>query len=314
MEDYTNTYDLRKYTNPIVIFNGGSFSPPTIAHCMIAKMVSKFLLSSKRRDIVFYFVPVSDKYNKKSVKSEAICADSNTTRKKMIDICAKYLNFSVNSKHISFRVSPHEMVEDRDVKTFESIDILKTKIRTSSGISYPDDYFAILLGQDNVSDILAGKWSKPFTLLRNTILCIPRAVSDDDLSITPESVMQSFGLLIDTNISKIKEKEQLDENALLGDDEIKRKILKQIIVTRKIPSTFVTLSSTKLRSMLTIYYDIMNNKTELHDVLRKKLIKVSEAMLKHTVKKVLMYILSNNLYRNNCLDTSIIPSVHPQII
>jgi len=181
-----NIYDLSAYINPIVIWTGGSFSPPTYGNIEVARIVANFI--QKRYPsytFLLYFVPVSKIYAKESVKNNSIIGnndgDSDSVRLNMLNMCTTHLNTIEINKNIKYFVSTLEIEAKRSVPTFESIEILKANIRKTKDI--PDSLFFISLGQDNVEGILSGKWANPFTLLNKNIICVPRPSTETNKSL-----------------------------------------------------------------------------------------------------------------------------------
>jgi len=83
----------------IHIYNGGSFSPPTIAHQQICIDTFNFLMNHFKDTpidtIVLHLVPTSDMYNKPSVKPDCIPYDA---RRAMLDIMAQNIRDAVPPK------------------------------------------------------------------------------------------------------------------------------------------------------------------------------------------------------------------------
>ena len=90
----------------IHIYNGGSFSPPTIAHQQICIDTFNFLMNhfkdSPIDTIVLHLVPASDMYNKPSVKSDCI---PYSARRAMLDIMAQNIRDAVPSKSNKYSLS-----------------------------------------------------------------------------------------------------------------------------------------------------------------------------------------------------------------
>lgn len=60
METVDN-YSLEGYDNPVIIWTGGSFSPPTRGHIEVANIVATFMREIYDRPVFMFFVPVSNK-------------------------------------------------------------------------------------------------------------------------------------------------------------------------------------------------------------------------------------------------------------
>lgn len=268
-------YDLSSYDNPIIIWTGGSFSPPTNGHMAIAKICASFMYEKFNRPIAMFFVPVNEGYDKQSVKSKFINYNSNAARIDMLNMCVKKLNLEVDQKNITFRVTTLEMDYNVNGITCISVEILKAKIRCKNGY-ISDESFFISLGQDNVEDILKGKWEDPMNLLTKNIICIPRATKNTD-----------------------DVKKYLDDNP---------SITKFItIVTTHIPPVIMTTSSTNVRNKIDEYRKIINcSYTEFNlgydcyknhwSSKRYKAEKLYEEIERMTSSDIAEYICANKLY------------------
>jgi len=102
----------------IHIYNGGSFSPPTIAHQQICIDTFNFLMShfkdSHFKDspidtIVLHLVPTSDMYNKPSVKPDCIPYGA---RKAMLDIMAQNIREAVLASTTTDKYTLAVVVDD----------------------------------------------------------------------------------------------------------------------------------------------------------------------------------------------------------
>lgn len=261
-----NKYNLDKYENATIILNGGSFSPPTCGHIQLADITANDIFTQTRRPVIVYFVPVTSNYGKTSVKSDYIGGNSDKIRVDMLNMCVRYLNYLNKDKPIRFFVSTHE-IDNTEIKTtYDSLMKLKTLINNGSRNKRLINKFKVLLGIDNVRDVLNGKWEKGYNLIEH-IICIPRegyqALSVDDV-----------------NLGKLQEDKQ--------------SILKKItMMNARIPSSISTASSTHLRSILKIYYQkqILNNYP-------KYMIQQLESL---TLSEIINYILSNNYYKKGLI-------------
>lgn len=132
---------------------GGSFSPPTIAHIVaLQKAVNHVSAKHPSEKVTGIFVPVSQEYKKNSVKIV-----SETDRLEMLRLAVEWLTAQNTNPNISYSVSSHEMNAKRAVPTIESLEML---ISTD-----PDGIFYLAVGEDNLKDIIAGKWSRSANLI-----------------------------------------------------------------------------------------------------------------------------------------------------
>lgn len=85
--------------NTVHIYNGGSFSPVTIAHQQICIDTIEFLMvhfiDTTIDNIILHLVPASDFYEKQSVKSECISFED---RKEMVEIMAENIKENIKFK------------------------------------------------------------------------------------------------------------------------------------------------------------------------------------------------------------------------
>ena len=274
-----NIYNLRDFENPIVIWTGGSFSPPTSGHIEVARIVATYILKLYPSSNVFlYFVPVSKNYSKNSVKNNSIGGDSDGIRLEMLSMATDHLNKTEVSGKIKYSVSNLEIEQARSVPTYESIEMLKSKIRENSRKDIPDSSFFISLGQDNVEGIISGKWAMPFTLLSKNIICVPRPLTDAN-----QTANTSRQLISKINIENMLIKENITPIPTI--DQLISKIL---IVNESIPDAIVNTSSTKLRSKLQEYY-----KTREHGF-------ISE-LKTMTLPEIIDLIIKNNYYNKKLM-------------
>ncbi len=175
------------------IFYGGSFSPPTNAH-IIALKQSAELVHNKHPDlpVIGVFVPVSSNYNKNSVR----LPDSDEHRIQMLKIAAAWLTEHEESPNIKYEVSDHEIKLGTSVPTIDSLNMFKY-------IYGHENIFYLLLGEDNMKQILENKWKLSNELLKNPILLLQRPGYNINTSKYPNII--SFELHgINANISSTK--------------------------------------------------------------------------------------------------------------
>ncbi len=175
------------------IFYGGSFSPPTIAHIMALKQVAE-VVYEKHPEIVItgVFVPVSSNYNKKSVR----LPDSDKHRLQMLNLAVEWLQGHETIPNIKYEVSDHEIKIGTSVPTIDSLNILKDKFGH-------EHIYYLLIGEDNVRQILEKKWKQSNDLLKNPILLLQRPGYDSNFSKYPTIFPVELDG-INTNISSTK--------------------------------------------------------------------------------------------------------------
>jgi nicotinic acid mononucleotide adenylyltransferase len=176
--------------NTCHIYNGGSFSPPTLAHQEVCIETIKFLMeyfvsntinSNVINKIVLHIVPVSDIYPKASVKNECIpyiirramlqimiqnildhiIVHTNTFRKKYV--------IQIDVNNIEYEVSS----VDGFIGTYRYIDKFSNKFNIS-----PSNIF-LLYGLDNVKNLVSGginRWQNSIHLVSKfKFLTYPRS-------------------------------------------------------------------------------------------------------------------------------------------
>jgi nicotinate (nicotinamide) nucleotide adenylyltransferase len=138
----------------IYVMMGGSYSPPTIAHITaLQKAVNHVSTKHPGQAVTGIFVPVSQEYKKNSVKIV-----SEADRLEMLQRAVNWLNENNTNPNVSYKVSAHEMNAKRAVPTIESLEML---ISTD-----PSGIFYLAVGEDNLKDIIAGKWYRSADLIR----------------------------------------------------------------------------------------------------------------------------------------------------
>ena len=193
-----NLSDKQYGDKPYIVWIGGSFSPPTVAHYANAKAAIDAFIGGKlgleNSSLVVYFVPLSKDYNKASVKDDCLKStdinkketDSDEHRKAMLGITADDLNEEYadpdknKNKKIFVKVADLELNwvldgnNDKglsryargaggDVNSDISLEVLLEKIRTESPTKTIEG--GILLGQDNIEQIVTGAWGDPVPFL-----------------------------------------------------------------------------------------------------------------------------------------------------
>lgn len=163
----------------IVVF-GGSFNPPSLAHINIAKAI--FNINENISKVII--VPVSDKYEKND----------------LIPFKYRYDMLKIATKDYSFiEISNVENISDRQLNTYETLDIIKTK--------YPGEDIAFLLGADNLNYFT--EWTNSEYILKNYfLLAIEREgyklsdiINNNDMLLKYKTRIKTIS--IDTKLFKI---------------------------------------------------------------------------------------------------------------
>jgi nicotinic acid mononucleotide adenylyltransferase len=143
-----------KYTN--VVWLGGSYAPPTIAHFGIAKAVGVLISDRGGRGAVC-IVPISKKYPKASV-SEA-CAPGDV-RLELVTAMVEALNADPEKpKNIDFILEDYEYRDMRPggVPTVDSLPMLADR--------YPGATIYFAQGQDSIASLFKKEWVRSEDLL-----------------------------------------------------------------------------------------------------------------------------------------------------
>jgi len=151
-----------------VAWMGGSFSPPTSAHFTVAMAMGKALVE-KGGDCAICIVPVSQDYNKLSVKEECV---PNEVRFELVKALVDALNSENTHGKLTFFLSNHEYNSPKAVATIDSLGITKQ--------IFPGATIYIAQGQDNIEAIFRRKWVRSDELLTYGFIVYPRG-SDTDI-------------------------------------------------------------------------------------------------------------------------------------
>ena len=304
-QDMYNLSDSKYGTNPFIVWIGGSFSPPTIGHLFTAKIAIKafedkifdkiFDKTDVKTSLVIYFVPVSEQYNKKSVKTDCL-PNSDEDRMKMLQLVAAELN-GKNDK-IFVKVTDLEMKwdEDQDVITMKnsndrfkrgkdgsvntdaSLKVLLHKIR-----NFTDNQNikgGVLFGQDNIEAIVQDKWGDGTPFLEEQLICIPRG--GDSNSIINNLI----------NMVNIEDKKGLYKGLIEKIIVISTDTITQLEKAEKVTNPDFDLSkisSTEVRKLLYGYgYGNADDPSEIE--LKRQILQIVQP-------QILDYILDKGLYK-----------------
>ena len=151
----------------LVALVGGSFSPPTNAHVdVIIAIGAKLKELSPEEQVYVYITPVSQAYNKRSIKC-ILLENRRALMAAFIEAIQKKA-----PEGVSFILNEYEMKSEIPVITADSLTSLKTRLESEN----PEKIIKLYLaqGQDNIEQILRRKWSKPDILDTYPLLMFPR--------------------------------------------------------------------------------------------------------------------------------------------
>ena len=154
-----------------VAWFGGTYSPPTSAHFMVAKEMGKKLVDMYPNEIsVVCVTPVSNAYKKPSIHKDCVSPEARVA---LVKAMVNALNAENTYANLTFVLEYHELNSPVAVPTIDSLDLLKRK--------YPNSTVYISQGQDNVESIFSRQWIKSNKLIEDFgIILYPRG--DDDKS------------------------------------------------------------------------------------------------------------------------------------
>jgi nicotinic acid mononucleotide adenylyltransferase len=187
----------------IHIYNGGSFSPPTIAHQQICIDTFSFLMNhfkdSPIDTIVLHLIPTSDMYDKPSVKPDCV---PYAARRTMLDIMAQNIKEKLVILHkaytlavvvddieqiIAYEPKPDGSGPNGYIGTYKYLNAFATR----NGF-IPDNIY-LLYGLDNALSLVTStetadgkikRWKNPIHLVSKfKFLIYPRSGSNVDHSI-----------------------------------------------------------------------------------------------------------------------------------
>ena len=162
----------------IIAIFGGSFNPPLNSHFSLAEqMVNEYKEIEK-----VVFVPVSSNYAKKGLAE-------NEHRYNMLKM--------VCDKNDDFEVSDIELLQDRQLHTLETLELLKKE--------YPNNTLYFTIGTDNLKD-LSTWWTAEELVSKYKILVIER---DEDIM---NDIIEKDEFLKRNQASFIKVKENIRSN------------------------------------------------------------------------------------------------------
>jgi nicotinic acid mononucleotide adenylyltransferase len=221
---------LKKYggspENTIHIYNGGSFSPPTIAHQQICIDTFSFLMNHFKEShidtIILHLVPTSDMYDKPSVKPECVPYDA---RKAMLDIMAQNIKEKLVVSHkaytlnvvvdnieqiIAYQDKPDGSGPNGYIGTYKYLHAFATHngfIPHNIYLLYGLDNAISLVTSSVTSDGKIKRWKNPLHLVSNfKFLIYPRSGSSVDHSM----LSSLFNSNLELFLSKPDEQEEIN--------------------------------------------------------------------------------------------------------
>lgn len=160
MSDSGDSYKRRKARNELVVWFGGSFSPPIFAHrSIILAIYDKLYKSFPNKAIKIVFMPTNRYYSKPSVNEACI---KESERLDLVKLMVEELN-NLNLPNVEFSVSDFEIKNGHKTKkatpTFLSVRSLEKQFGVPSSNIY------IVLRQFNFEALLRERWIQPIALL-----------------------------------------------------------------------------------------------------------------------------------------------------
>jgi nicotinic acid mononucleotide adenylyltransferase len=163
------SYSSKKARNQIVVWFGGSFSPPTFAHRAVALAIyNKLYNSFPDKSIKIVFVPSNRYYTKSSVGKSCI---KDSERLQLVQLMITELN-GLGLPSVKFNISDFEIQNGQKTKkatpTFLSVRSLEKQFKVKPSNIY------ITLRQFNFESLLKEQWIQPITLLeRYNFIILP---------------------------------------------------------------------------------------------------------------------------------------------
>ena len=150
-----------------VAWMGGSLSPPTLAHFMVAKAMGQTLSESTDGMCAVCIVPVSPAYSKNSIKEACI---PKVARIQLAEALVAALHADNKNPRLRFFIAKHEFNSETAVPTVDSVATLQT--------NFPHATIYISQGLDNVEAIFKRKWVRSDELLTRGFIVYPRGDKD----------------------------------------------------------------------------------------------------------------------------------------
>jgi nicotinic acid mononucleotide adenylyltransferase len=214
----------------IHIYNGGSFSPPTIAHQQICIDTFGFLMDHFRDSpidtIILHLIPTSDMYDKPSVKPDCIPYEE---RRKMLEIMAQNIREKIVPKNKAYTLSvivddieqriAHEAKPDGSGGVNGFIGTYKYLAEFARRNKFIPENIYLLYGLDNAislntstegADGKIKRWKNPIHLISKfKFLIYPRSGASIDYNL--------LARLFDANIGLFMSKPEGQEEINLSD-------------------------------------------------------------------------------------------------
>lgn len=153
-----------------VAWLGGTYSPPTKAHFMVAMEIGKKIaLMYPNEECVVAITPVSHEYKKPSIHKDCVSPEARVA---LVKAMVNALNEENTYANLKFVLEYHELNSQVAVPTITSLGMLKRK--------YSNSIVYISQGQDNVEQIFSRQWVKSNKLIEDFgIIMYPRGGDDN---------------------------------------------------------------------------------------------------------------------------------------
>ena len=153
-----------------VAWLGGTYSPPTKAHFMVAMEIGKKMaLMYPNEECLVAITPVSHAYKKPSINKDCVSPEARVA---LVKAMVKALNEENTCENLKFVLEYHELNSQVAVPTITSLGMLKRK--------YFNSTVYISQGQDNVEQIFSRQWVKSNKLIEDFgIIMYPRGGDDN---------------------------------------------------------------------------------------------------------------------------------------
>jgi nicotinic acid mononucleotide adenylyltransferase len=304
-------------SNTIHIYNGGSFSPVTLAHQQMCidtiKAMQKHFLETTKTKIIMWITPVPDVYPKETVKPACISYDARRAMLEiMISNVQKTFDYTFEGKtyELEIKLNDIEMIvshepnkEGSGENGFVGTYMYVSEFAKRNSIN-PNDVY-LLYGLDNGKNMFRiddGRWKSPIHLISKfKFLIYPRSGSSIDYSefiklyssnivtFNPATNPKHIDINLETNTHDLDDLKTelytfyLDPLAFMKDHFVE---VVSPTTTGEDGISFAETSSSNIRKVL-YYYADFRIKSEI----------ISE-QLKMIDPQILAFIQENGLYTN----------------
>ena len=304
-------------SNTIHIYNGGSFSPVTLAHQKMCedtiKFMQKHLLETTITKIIMWVTPVPDVYPKETVKPACISYDARRAMLEiMISNVQKSFNFTFEGKtyELEIKLNNIEMIvshepnkEGSGENGFVGTYIYVSEFAKRNAINPSDIY--LLYGLDNGKNMFRiddGRWKSPIHLISKfKFLIYPRSgssidycefiklYSDNIVAFNPDTNPKHIDINLEINYHNLDDIKTELSAFYENPEQFMRDHFVEIVsptTTGEDSISFAETSSSNIRKVLYHYVDF-RIKPEI----------ISE-QLKMIDPQILAFIQANGLYTN----------------